>query len=162
MQAFESLGGKVREREPGRFQIRHVPAAIRTRDRLVGVGAPVLTKYERITFEKALISVPGIPLAEFISPGHPLLGSIIDLVLERHRDVLRQGAVLIDPTDSGMSLRVMFYLQQDIQDTRIVSGNADRVISREVHFVEVDAEGNLRAGGVRRISITARRLITKS
>jgi hypothetical protein len=31
-----------------------VPALIRQRDRLIGIGEPVLLKYERITFEKSL------------------------------------------------------------------------------------------------------------
>ncbi|MGV2830724.1 hypothetical protein [Myxosarcina sp. GI1(2024)] len=41
-----------------------------------------MTRYERICFDKQLISVSGKPLAAFICPGHPLLDATIDLVLE--------------------------------------------------------------------------------
>ena len=52
LEAFRVLGGSIKEREPRRFEITHVPALIRQRDRLIGIGEPVLLKYERITFEK--------------------------------------------------------------------------------------------------------------
>ena len=55
LEAFKQLGGTIREREPGRYEITHVPAAIRNRDRLIGTGEPVLPRYERITFEKELM-----------------------------------------------------------------------------------------------------------
>src|SRR5690606_28874930 len=32
--AFQTLGGELRDREPGRYEVRHVPAAIRERDRV--------------------------------------------------------------------------------------------------------------------------------
>ena len=35
MKAFQQLGGELRPREPGRFEITHVPAVIRERDRLI-------------------------------------------------------------------------------------------------------------------------------
>ena len=81
LEAFRVLGGSIKEREPRRFEITHVPALIRQRDRLIGIGEPVLLKYERITFEKSLRAVPGQPLATFVSPGHPLLAATIDLGL---------------------------------------------------------------------------------
>ena len=77
----------------------HVPGRIRNRDREIGDGEPVLARYERIAFEKDLVASPGQPLAAFVCPGHPLLDATIDLILERHRDLLRRGAVLVDETD---------------------------------------------------------------
>src|SRR5260370_24102867 len=59
--AFKLLGGSVRVREAGRYEITHVPAVIRSRDRQIGTGEAVLPRYERITFEKALISLPRQP-----------------------------------------------------------------------------------------------------
>ena len=56
LKAFALLGGVVREREPGRFEITHVPAELRHRDRQIGLGAPLLRRYERVTFEKDLIA----------------------------------------------------------------------------------------------------------
>ncbi len=39
LEAFGRLGGKIHRREEGRFEITHVPAAVRDRDRLIGIGA---------------------------------------------------------------------------------------------------------------------------
>ena len=147
LEAFKLLGGNVRLREPGRYEITHVPAAIRTRDRVIGTGSPVLPRYERITFEKALMAIQGKPLAAFICPGHPLLDATIDLILERYRDLLKRGAILVDPTDQGEDLRVLFYLEHAIQDGRIDRSGARRVISRQMHFVELDAQGQAHQAG---------------
>ncbi|MCA9076575.1 MAG: DUF3883 domain-containing protein [Planctomycetaceae bacterium] len=146
-QAFEHLGGQVREREPGRFEIPRVPAPVRSRDRVIGNREIVLAKYERITFEKDKIHVPGKPQAAFICPGHPLLDSVIDLILERHRDVMRQGAVLIDPTDEGGTARALFYLEHSIQDARRNTDGNRRVISRQLQFVTIDNEGAIATAG---------------
>jgi hypothetical protein len=137
-EAFKLLGGSLRDREPGRYEITHVPALIRSRDRLIGTGEPVLPRYERVTFEKELISVPGKPLAAFISPGHPLLDATIDLLLERHRDLLKRGAVLVDRNDPGEEVRALFYLEHSIQDGRVERTGGRRVVSRQMQFVEAD------------------------
>ena len=94
LEAFQRLGGTAEQREPRRYEITHVPAPVRNRDRLIGIGEPVLPRYERIAFEKALIAPQGQPLAAFVCPGHPLLDATLDLTLERHRDLLqaRHGA----------------------------------------------------------------------
>ncbi|HEY7414074.1 MAG TPA: helicase-related protein [Ktedonobacteraceae bacterium] len=147
LEAFKLLGGTARLREAGRYEITHVPAAIRTRDRIIGTGSPVLPRYERITFEKSLISVQGKPLAAFICPGHPLLDATIDLILEHYRDLLKRGAVLVDPTDQSEDLRLLFYLEHAIQDGRLDPSGQRRSISRQMHFLELDAQGQARQAG---------------
>jgi hypothetical protein len=142
--AFEHLGGTVRQREARRYEVTHVPAKIRNRDRLLGVGEPVLQRYERIAFEKALLSPLGQPQAAFVCPGHPLLDASLDLILERHRDLLRRGAVLIDEHDSGDSPRVIFYLEHAIQDASTTRSGERRTISRKMLYVEQDAAGHTR------------------
>src|SRR5690606_11210926 len=92
LEAFKRLGGTAREREPRRYALPHVPAAIRSRDRLIGAGAAVQPRYERIAFEKNHLTSNGVPPATFVTPGHQLLTSTLDLVLERHADVLKRGA----------------------------------------------------------------------
>lgn len=52
------------EREPGRFEITFVPADIRNRDRQIGVGAPVMPRYQRVTFEKDLARVDAVLTTE--------------------------------------------------------------------------------------------------
>jgi hypothetical protein len=147
LEAFRILGGSIKEREPRRFEITHVPARIRQRDRLIGTGEPVLGKYERITFEKALRAVPGQPLATFVCPGQPLLGATIDLILERNRDLLKRGTVLVDPDDPGEAARALFYLEHTIQDGRTDKAGNRRVVSRQLQFVETDASSSTRNAG---------------
>ncbi len=147
MEAFRLLGGTVREREPKRYEITNVPAVIRSRDRLIGRRQSLRLKYERITFEKELINLQGKPSAEFICPGHPLLDTVIDLVLERHRDLLKQGAILIDESDPGTEIRALIYLEHSIQDASIDRDGNRRLISRQFHFVQVDAQGHLQNAG---------------
>ena len=101
IEAFKLLGGTHPRTRAKRYEIKHVPAVIRNRDREIGRGQAVLPRYERITFEKDLISLPGKPLAAFVCPGHPLLDATLDLIIERHRDLLKRGAILIDDTDEG-------------------------------------------------------------
>jgi superfamily II DNA or RNA helicase len=147
LEAFQHLGGTIREREPHRYEITHVPAAIRARDRTIGAREVVLARYERVTFHKDLIAVPGKPLAAFVCPGHPLLGATIDLIVERYRDLLKRGAVLVDEDDPGDGVRVLAYLQHAIQDARTDRGGNRRVVSREFQFVETDADATVRPGG---------------
>lgn len=144
LEAFGHLGGTVKQREARRYEVKHVPATIRNRDRLIGVGEPVLTRYERIVFEKGLINPPGQPMAAFVCPGHPLLDATLDLTLERHRDLLRRGAILVDEADGSTEPRVLFYLEHAIQDGGFTKSGERRVVSKRMLYVEIDANGNVR------------------
>ena len=141
LEAFKGLGGAVRQREARRFEVTHVPAPVRNRDRLIGVGEPVLPRYERIVFEKAFIAPQGQPLAAFVCPGHPLLDATLDLVIERHRDLLRRGTVLVDERDAGTEPRMLFYLEHAIQDASVTRSGDRRVVSKRMLYVEMDAAG---------------------
>jgi len=142
LEAFRLQGGTIREREPKRYEITHVPATIRNRDRLIGRGDPMLPRYERVTFEKELITVQGKPLAEFICPGHPLLDATIDLIMERYRALLKRGAVLIAPDETHVdSVRALCYLEHSIQDARTDRFGSRRMVSRRMQFVEIDEKG---------------------
>lgn len=142
--AFNRLGGTSKQREPRRYEVTHVPTQVRTRDRVIGLGEPVLPRYERIAFEKALLAPQGQPLAAFVCPGHPLLDSVIDLTLERNADLLRRGTVLVDDRDAGTEPRVLFYLEHAIQDASLTHSGERRVISKRLLYVERDAKGVVR------------------
>jgi len=106
-----------------------------------------LPKYERITFHKDEISVQGKPVAEFVGPGHALMDAVLDLILERHRGLLKRGSFLVDPNDQSEEVWALFYIVHSIQDGRPdLSGNR-RVISRQMQFVEINAQGETRAAG---------------
>jgi SNF2 family DNA or RNA helicase len=149
--AFEVFGGELRPREPGRWEITHVPAAIRDRDRQISgrdrrYMQPVLGRYERVCFEKEyvrLLDRVGAPMAALIHPGHPLMQAVTDLVLEAHRPKLRQGAVLVDPNDPGTTPRVLFIIDHSVRD----GNDENRTVSRRMQFVAIDAEGRAENAG---------------
>ena len=61
IEALQRLGGTVREREPKRYEVTHVPAIVRNRDRVIGLRTPVLTRYERITLKRIASAFPALP-----------------------------------------------------------------------------------------------------
>jgi hypothetical protein len=145
--AFRLLGGSLARREPGRYQVTHVPADLRRRDRQIGRGDPVLKSYERICFDKAHVNVDGRPPAALVAPGHALLDAVVDVLLERHRDVLKRGAILVDDSGGASNPRVLFSIESDITDGRTTKEGNRRVISRRVDYVEVDADGKATTAG---------------
>ena len=146
IEAFQELGGRLHQREKGRYTINNVPATVRNHASERGMG-PIARKYARICFDKHLIHQPGKPEAAFICPGHALLDATISLMLNRERDTLKRGAILVDPTDPGKELRVLFYLEGAIEDAVPKPTAASSIISREVHFVEIDSAGHVREAG---------------
>ncbi len=143
-EAFQRLGGTARQREARRFEVTHVPPAVRGRERVSGTGAPVLARYERIAFEKTLVAPPRQPVAALVCPGHPLLDAVIDLTLERHRDLLKRGTVLVDERDDGTGPRVLFSIEHSLQDGSVTRTGERRVISKRVLYVERHADGAMR------------------
>ena len=138
-ESFKLLGGELRPRESGRYEIRHVPATIRERDRVIGeTRTPVLSKYERICFEKQHIRIDGKPMASLIHPGHPLMHAVIDLTLEAHRNKLKQGAILVDPNDDSTESKVLFMLDHRIREN---STDEPKDVSRRLQFVDIHDNG---------------------
>ena len=160
LQAYRRLGGAVREREPGRYELTKVPGRIRDRAREAVMRPGVLGTYERIAFEKDRVAVQGLPLAEFVCPGHPLLEATIDLVLQDHRELLRRGALLVDETDPSDALRVLVYLEHAVVDGRPTRDGHPTVVSRRLEFVELGAVDAAGAGAAP--TLTTARLRTRS
>lgn len=147
MRAFDSLGGIVRRREAGRWEISRVPPRLLRRDLTAGFGAPVAPKYERICFDKEYCNLPGLPVADQICPGHPLLEAVIQLLREQNADVMKRGSVLIDEGDPSAAPRLLFYIEDSFQDGRKTSPTEFRVIHQGMQFVELDETGNSRDAG---------------
>ncbi len=135
--AFKLLGGTIAEREAGRYEIRHVPADVRDRDRQIGLGAPVLHKYERVTFDRELVRPAGMPRADLLAPGHPLLDAVTDLVIERYGTLLKHGTMLVNRHDPSEQPRLLVAVTQEITD-----GHAPaRTVSKRFDFVEISPAG---------------------
>ena len=144
-EAFTMLGGRIAEREKGRFEILRVPSILKERDRLIGRSDPVLDRYARITFEKSLII--GQPQAELVAPGHPLLESLVDVILERFQPLLNQGGVLVDDTDESLDSKLLVYLEHAIRDGRAGRSGEPRAISQRLQFLFLKEDGSAVDGG---------------
>ncbi len=141
LRAFERLGGRIVQREHGRYEIDRVPALVRRKAEVAGMR-PVLSRaYERIVFERELVSVPDHPLAELVCPGHALLDATVAVVLDQHRDLLRRGTILVDPSDPGEEPWLLVMLEQDVVDGRTRSNGEAHVVSRRLAFVELRGDG---------------------
>ena len=149
LKGFESLGGSIYLRESDRFEITHVPAELRERDRLITGRnrrdlAPVLRRYERVCFTKGAVRPvdrPGLAFASMIHPGHPLMLALSDVLLEQHANLLRQGSILVDPADDGKQPSLLFLLTHEIK-----SGDG-QVISKRLQFVRVRPDGGASFAG---------------
>lgn len=146
-EAFQQLGGVMRsvQGEDRRYSIDRVPGVILARDRIIGVVAPVLPRYERVTFEKDRLAADGQIPATFLCPGHPLLDCTIDLTLERNRDLLRQGSVLVDDRDLSLMPRVLVYLEHVVEDgvtMNVGDQVVSRTVSRQLLYVEMKPNGD--------------------
>ena len=141
-EAFTGIGGELRPRESGRYEVKHVPAVIRERDRVIGESrSPVLRKYERICFEKQHVRLVGKPMADLIHPAHPLMHATTDLVLQRTRPLLKQGAVLVDPADDSLEPKVLFMVEHSVREGAADENGSHAVASRRLQFVQIDQHG---------------------
>jgi len=149
MKGFEALGGSIYPRESDRFEITHVPAELRERDRLITGRnrrdlAPVLRRYERVCFTKEAVRPvdrPGLAFASMIHPGHPLMLALSDVLLEQHANLLRQGTILVDPSDDGDQPSLLFLLTHEVK-----SGDG-QVISKRLQFIRVLPDGSATFAG---------------
>lgn len=149
LKAFEQLEGSIYPRELGRFEITHVPTSIRERDRRITgrnrrEQEPVLKRYERVCFEKEAMQPTekaGLPRAVLMHPGHPLMLSITDILLEQNANLLRRGSLLLDPADEGTEPWLMFLLTHEVK-----SGDG-LVLSKRMQFVRVDPDGKTSFAG---------------
>lgn len=147
IEAFKKVGGKIHKREHNRYEISFVPFDIKNRDIQIGAGEPVTSKYERVCFDKADCNVPGLVPATLICPGHPLLEATSDLIREKFRTVMKQGTVFVDENDYGTEPRLLFYIEDSIQDGVLLPSGGNRIISKNVHFVEIKEDNSAANAG---------------
>ena len=147
VQAFRTLGGRIHKREHGRYEITSVPFAVRNRDMQIGFGEAVLSRYERICFEKEDSNVPGLVPATLICPGHPLLEATTDLIRKKYSEALKHGSIFVDDSDYGRNPRLLFYIEDAIQDGVILPNGNKRIISKHVHFIELKEDGSAMNAG---------------
>jgi hypothetical protein len=140
-QAFTGLGGQIRRRETGRYEITRVPGRLRDCDRSTGGVIPISERYERVCFDKAHRDT-GKLQAALITPGHGLLDATIGVTLEEAGDVLKRGAILVDEAgEYGSDPRVLVTLEHAIRDSRPGRHGQPSIVSRRMQFVMIDQQG---------------------
>ena len=132
--AFTRLGGKIRRREKGRFEITHVPAQLRT----IGRG-PISTRYDRVTFDIERVLDATGARAELLAPGHPLHDAVTDHTIIQWRQTLERGTVLVSPT--VQEPRLLVGVIEEIADA------TDAAVARRFSYAFVDEHGTIEAAG---------------
>src|SRR4030065_701005 len=60
------------------------------------------------------------------------MDAVIDMILERYRQLLRSGAYLVDPNDPGEEIRALFYLEHSI----LAGGDSRHAVSRQTEIID--------------------------
>jgi superfamily II DNA or RNA helicase len=143
-EAFQRYGGEIRRREEGRYELPFIPPAIRNNQKtLKKIGGAIAKKYDRICFEKEKIRVAKSGRqAEYLHPGHPLVRSLTDLILENHSALLKPGTVMFDPSDDGTEPSLIFMIDHSVTET--LGGNE---VSRRLQFVRIRPDGSVENAG---------------
>ncbi|MEV7788242.1 helicase-related protein [Streptomyces sp. NPDC088106] len=140
--AFDRLGGHLRARESGRYEITHIPAVLRDAGRFGrGLGGVVQRRYERVCFDRDRVTLPGAARADLIAPGHPLFDAVLEETVHRHGDLLTRGTVLVDASDAGTRPRLLTALVQEVADGH------RRPVDRSFAFVELHPDGTAHDAG---------------
>lgn len=141
--AFESVGGQIRSRGNGRYEITNVPQCIRENDRVVAQTRTAITKkYERICFDKSQERSENGTYATLIHPGHPLMYSLTDYILLKKRTLLKPGTVMVDPGDDGILPSLLFMIDHGVRESE-----GDRLVSRRLQFVRLFSDGSVQNAG---------------
>ena len=150
--AFKALKGQFMPREFGRFQIKRVPSALLDYRATTRDGLPIrqfiAPVYERVCFDKESIepisSERKFVRAEFLHPGHPLMQAIIAGTLERCKDAVALGTILVDDRDDlSETPRVLALLELGAKESM---GNG-RFAARQMLFLSVDSTGKVTDAG---------------
>lgn len=136
--AFERLGGRIRRREKGRYEITRVPARVIDTARRLNRWAPVAEQYERVTFELARMHPDGLADASLIAPGHPLLHAVIEATIDDLGPTLKRGTVLVDRRSKQADApELMFSVEQRIENSR------QDVVSHHFDYPLLDQDGTV-------------------
>lgn len=151
--AFDFLHGSYRKvsSEPGRYEIKHVPAVVMETFRVLKEqnkghvsSNPVQQKYERVCFEKDGIRIknnPDAAVAELLHPGHPLMFSLTQTISQKFGNVLRQGTIFLSKNEYTEHPYVLYMFTHEIKD------GTGEVISKRVQFVRLNFDGTTANAG---------------
>lgn len=132
--AFARLDGRIARREKGRYEIAHVPAAVRTAGR-----GPIATCYDRVAFDLDRVSPEGMQRADLLAPGHPLHDALMGLAIKRFGGALESGTVLVSASVEEPKLLVGV-----LEEVGDATGES---IARRFGYAFIDAGGVVTPAG---------------
>lgn len=146
VEAFQHLGGRLKRREEGRSG--KLPMC-----RCGSVNAIVRSKSARRS--KNNMSGSASRRAGSANSRLPhssiratLCRLVISLIREQYEQIMRQGAILVDDTNSGDALSAIFLLEHSVQDGRVTSAGKPHVISQRLQFAAINKAGRITNAGI--------------
>lgn len=109
---FEKLQGRFVAKQGGTASIRRIPSEIHRWAK--NNSKPLPDRYDLITFNPD--SEQAEYMSEFIAPGHPLLDGLVDVILDKYREALDAGTVLIDDADPDTEPWLLVTSSTEIRD----------------------------------------------
>ena len=134
IEAIKRLGGIIKQREKDRFEITHLPVALRSPEGQLNNKTLLPESIKRICFSKDRIELS--PKADFITLGHPLLRSVVDKIRHNFRDLMDSGAIMIDESDKHHQPRTVFLVEHAVKDETAKAFDTPNIISRKLKFFE--------------------------
>lgn len=136
--AFERLGGRIRDRRDGTYEIRRVPSALVRAGRSINRWNPVTERYERVTFDLDRFSSESGAKPTLLAPGHPLLAAVLKETIERDRSALSSGTILVDRRNAPIASPTLVY----IVEQRIETADGAKV-SHHFDYVLLSQDGSM-------------------
>ena len=116
IEAFRELGGSIHPRENNSWEITRVPHEI------LSFSDKISSRYHRINFTRDII------------PGSDLLNAVVNSILTKYSNEIRNGTIFIDDNDYSQNLRFLFCIQHFIFD------GTGKELSKHVNFIELLAD----------------------
>ena len=137
------VGGEIRERENGRFEVIKVPGVIPEYAYTNGLSQ-VKDAYRSICFDPDAVHLAnGYTVAELIHPEHPLLKATIGWVLSRwqtHSNECGEAyPVLVDESTENGTVRIVCQVEWTIQNDFQREQDGKHALLHEAIFVEIDS-----------------------
>lgn len=129
--AFQRLGGRIRDRRDGTYEIRRVPSALVRAGREINRWNPVTERYERVTFDLDRFSSETGAKPTMLAPGHPLLAVVLKETIARDRPALSRGTILVDRRNAPIAGPTLVYIVEQRIETlegAMVSHHFDYVL----------------------------------
>jgi hypothetical protein len=129
--ACNFLGVKIERRRDGFWRVSSVPYEIRSvTQEFKNRYGEVFNEYKKLAFDKQTARNAE---AVFIAPGHPLLESIIEKIIQSCTPDLQKGAIFVDP--DGRLNGWLWFLECEIRD-----GN-DQIAGKRLICIYQPADG---------------------